>query len=190
MEKKDFTILVADDDEIARDVVGSLLSREGYPVVLARDGNEAMQALQYGPIGLVITDLKMPGPDGLMVLKHAVRISPDTAVVVLTAYGTLDTTLEAMQEGAYDYLTKPFKGQEILILADRAYRRAILMHENHELRQHLRDFCGEVEQLIKLYGGVPAGARTGWLERLERLEALAVLSQEEAQRAKKRLGLH
>lgn len=190
MEKKDFTILVADDDEIARDVVGSILSREGYPVVLARDGHEAMQALQDGSSGMVITDLRMPGPDGLMVLKHAVRISPDIAVVVLTAYGTLDTTLEAMQEGAYDYLTKPFKGQEIIILADRAFKRAILMHENNELRLHLRNICGELGKSGGISGGVSARARTAWLERLERLESLAVLSHEEAQRAKERLGLY
>ncbi len=123
MTKREFRILVADDDEIARDVIQLLLTNEGYTVFTARDGLDAIRMMRIEDVSLVITDLRMPGADGIEVLKSALLINPDIAVVILTAYGTLDTTLQAMKEGAYDYLTKPFKGQEIIFVAERAFKR-------------------------------------------------------------------
>ena len=101
MIKKAFGILVADDDEIARDVINSLLSNKGYTVFMAKDGLDAIRVMRREEIRLVITDLRMPGADGIEVLKSALRINPPMAVVILTAYGTPDTTLHAMKEGAY-----------------------------------------------------------------------------------------
>ncbi len=187
MEKKDFRILVADDDEIARDVITSLLQREGYSVIAAHDGLDAIRILRIEEVGLVITDLRMPGADGIEVLKYAVRTNSDIAVVILTAYGTLDTTLEAIKEGAYDYLTKPFKGQEIILVADRAFQRMTLVNENKELTRHLRETYRDMEALKKVAAGGNPEVTTSWLERVARLNAMGVLTENEVQILKERL---
>ncbi|MBA4373188.1 MAG: hypothetical protein C0402_10050 [Thermodesulfovibrio sp.] len=187
MEKKDFRILVADDDEIARDVITSLLQRTGYSVVSAHDGLDAIRVLRIEEVGLVITDLRMPGADGIEVLKYAVRTNPDIAVVILTAYGTLDTTLEAIKEGAYDYLTKPFKGQEIILVADRAFQRMTLINENRELTRHIRDTYRDIEVLKNVAAAGNPEVTTNWLERIARLNAMGVLTENELQILKERL---
>jgi DNA-binding NtrC family response regulator len=187
MEKRDFKILVADDDEIARDVITTILSREDYPVIAVSNGLEAINQLKIEDIHLVITDLMMPGANGIEVLKYAVRSNPDIAVVILTAYGTLDTTLEAIKEGAYDYLTKPFKTQEISILAERAYHRALLIADNRELKRNLRDTYRDLDLLKNIAASNNPEVTTGWLERIERLKSMNVLLSHEADMMKERL---
>ncbi len=187
MSKKDFRILVADDDEIARDVISTLLSNEGFSVITAKDGLDAVRALRLEEISLVITDLRMPGADGIEVLKQAIRTNSDIAVVILTAYGTLDTTLEAMKEGAYDYLTKPFKGQEIIFVADRAYGRALLLGEHKELVKQLRDTYRDLELLKTVVDKGDPGITTSWLERVERLKTMNVLTEDESAILRERL---
>ena len=187
MEKKDFKILVADDDEIARDVIRSLLSKEEYPVVTAKDGLEAIRVLRLEGINLVITDLRMPGADGIEVLKYAVRKNPDIAVVIITAYGTLDTAIEAIKEGAYDYMTKPYKVQEILALAEKAFKRELLIQENKELIQHLRDTYRDIEVIKTIAGSKNPEITTSWIERIERLKGMNVLTTDEVEILKERL---
>lgn len=188
MDIRDFRILVADDDEIALDVLSSLLSKEGYPVLTARDGIEAIAILRRDDsIGLVITDLRMPGADGLEVLRNTMRIDPDIAVVILTAYGTLDSALEAMEEGAFDYLTKPFKVQEILIIAARAFRRAMLLEERRELIRLLRDTYRDLEIIRSISISNNIDVQLSWIERIERLKRMDVLTEEEADILKERL---
>lgn len=187
MEKKDFRILIADDDEIALDVVGTILRREGYTIIPARDGGEAVRNIRQGGIGLVITDLKMPVHDGIKVLQNAVAIDPEIAVVILTAYGTLDTTLEAMKHGAYDYLTKPFRTQEIAFVAEGAHKRAILISEHKRLKGMLRDTYLGLAEMGCRADDSEAGGRDAWFERIKNLEALAVLNSEEAAWIRERL---
>lgn len=187
MLKREFKILVADDDEIALDVVSSLLSKEGYPVLTAKDGIEAIAILRRENIGLVITDLRMPGADGIEVLRNAIRIDPDMAVVILTAYGTLDSALEAMEEGAFDYLTKPFKVQEILIIAARAFKRAMLLEERRELIKLLRDTYRDLEIVKGISISNNLNIQLSWIERLESLKRMDVITEEEANILKERL---
>ncbi len=187
MDKKNFRILVADDDDIARDVITTLLSREGYFVSAVADGLEAINRLRVEDVHLVITDLKMPGADGIEVLKYAVRSNSDTAVTILTAYGTLDTTLEAIKEGAYDYLTKPFKTQEITIIAQRAFQRAQLIADNRELKKNLRETYRDLDLLKNVSLGNNPEVTTGWLERIEKLKNMNVLLAHEAEVLKERL---
>jgi DNA-binding NtrC family response regulator len=187
MMKADFRILVADDDEIARDVIATILTREGYAVVPVQHGLEAISRLRTQEIQMVITDLMMPGADGIEVLKYAVRTDPDIAVVILTAYGTLDTTLEAIKEGAYDYLTKPFKMQEISIIAERAYQRSLLIMDNRELKKNLRDTYRDMDILKTVAGIGNPDVTTGWLERIEKLRNMNVLLGDEAAVLKERL---
>lgn len=187
MIKEEFKILIADDDEIARDVIAKLLAREGYAVVPAQDGFEAISRLRTQEFQMVITDLMMPGADGIEVLKYAVRTDPDMAVVILTAYGTLDTTLEAIKEGAYDYLTKPFRTQEIAIIAERAYQRALLIRDNRELKKNLRDTYRDLDLLKTVAASGNPDVTTGWLERIEKLRTMNVLLSDEAEVLKERL---
>ena len=187
MTREAFKILIADDDEIARDVIATILAREGYTVVPVQDGPEAISRLRTNDIQMVITDLMMPGADGIEVLKYAVRADPDIAVVMLTAYGTLDTTLEAIKEGAYDYLTKPFKTREISIIAERAYQRSLLIMDNRELKKNLRDTYRDMEILKTVAGSGNPEVTTGWLERIEKLKTMNVLLTDEAEVLKDRL---
>ncbi len=187
MNKRDFKILVADDDEIALDVVSSLLSKEGYPVLVAKDGIEAIARLRREHVGLVITDLRMPGADGIEVLRQAIRIDPDIAVVILTAYGSLDSALEAMKEGAFDYLTKPFKVQEILIIAARAFKRAMLFEERRELIRLLRDTYRDLEIIKNISSSNNVDVQLSWIERIERLRSMDVITDDEANILRERL---
>ncbi len=187
MDKRDFRIIIADDDDIVRDVITTLLSREGYSTASFRDGLEAMDRLRVEDVHLVITDLMMPGANGIEVLKYAVRSNPDIAVVILTAYGTLDTTLEAIKEGAYDYLTKPFKTQEIIILAARAFQKAQLLADNRELKKNLRETYRDLELLRTVAASNNPEVTTGWLERIEKLKSMNVLQDHEADVLKERL---
>jgi DNA-binding NtrC family response regulator len=187
VDKKNFKILIADDDEIVRDVIGSLLSREGYSVVAAKDGFDAIRILRVEDVSLAITDLRMPGADGLEVLRYAVRNNSDIAVVLLTAYGTLDTAIEAITEGAYDYLTKPFKVQEVLILAEKTFKRSELINENRELKKHLRDTYRDINLIKTVAGSNNPEITTAWIERIERLKKINILTNQEADILKERL---
>ncbi len=187
VEKKNFRILVADDDDIVRDVITTLLLRDGFSVTSASDGLEAINLLRTEDVHLVISDLMMPGVDGIEVLKFAVRSNPDIAVVILTAYGTLDTTLEAIRAGAYDYLTKPFKAQEISILAERAFQRSLLIYDNRELKKNLRDTYRDLGLLKNIVASNNPEVTSGWLERIEKLKIMNVLLAQEADVLKERL---
>lgn len=145
MEKREFLILVAEDDAIVRDVIENFLAEAGYAAVAAADGPSALQVLRLNDVRLVLTDLRMPGADGMEVMRAAIQNNPKTAVVVLTAYGTLDTALEAMKEGAYDYIVKPFVMQQLLLVVRNAFRMANLMEENEQLSNQLRETARSLE---------------------------------------------
>lgn len=187
MEKRDFRILVADDDEIVRDAVSALLSGEGYSVLSAVDGLDAMGVLRVEDINLVISDLRMPGADGSEVLRYAVRNNPDIVVIILTAYGTLDTALEAIKEGAYDYLTKPFKIKEIILLVEKVFRRAGLINENRELRKNLRDAYRDIRLMRTVVDNNNPEIITAWIEKIEALKSTNVITQQDAEILKERL---
>ena len=187
LEKRDFRILIADDDDITREMLVEFLGREGYTVLAAADGQEAIRLMKVQDVQLVLTDYKMPGADGLEVLGSAARISPDAAVVMLTAYGSMDIILKAMGQGAYGYLTKPFNIQEIAIVADRAYERAVLISEKKELLGHLRDTYRDLELVKTVTDSRHPGVTADWLERIERLRELGVLTPHEVDTLRQRL---
>ena len=145
MKKADFKVLVAEDDDIVRDVIVKFLTDEGYSVVVAKDGLEAVKMLRLEDIKLVLSDLRMPGADGMEVLRSSMRINPNIAVVIITAYGTLDTALEAMNEGAYDYIVKPFVMQQLLLVVRNAFIMAMLMDENKKLVNELKETHRKLE---------------------------------------------
>src|ERR687892_2339555 len=133
------TLLVADDDPGLRESLERTLAREGYRIVLASDGRAALERFQAGGIDLIVTDLKMPGLTGLELLRAAKAIAPDVDVILLTAFGTVEEAVKAMKDGAYDFLTKPFRREQLVKLIDKALERRSLIAQNRDLRQQLED---------------------------------------------------
>jgi two-component system, NtrC family, response regulator HydG len=133
------TLLVADDDPGLRESLERTLTREGYRVVLASDGRAALERVQAGGVDLIVTDLKMPGLTGLELLRAAKAIMPDVDVILLTAFGTVEEAVKAMKDGAYDFLTKPFRREQLIKLIDKALERRELIEQNRALKKQLED---------------------------------------------------
>lgn len=132
------TILVADDDAVARELLAEALKKEGYAVEAFASGEEVIARGRCGPVDLVLTDIRMGAVDGLTVLREFKRMSPNTAVVVLTAFGSLEGAIEAIKQGAYDYLAKPFKKEDIKLVVKRSLDHCQLLRENNRFRQELK----------------------------------------------------
>ncbi len=130
-------ILIVDDEQSMRDVLSIMLKRAGYGVTVAADGEEAIAQLGKDIFDLVITDLKMPKVGGLDVLKAVKDSSPDTVVLVITAFASTETAIEAMKRGAYDYLTKPFQVDEVQLIIRNALEKRRLSTENMLLKREL-----------------------------------------------------
>src|ERR1700704_5849845 len=133
------TILVVDDEEIMREILETLLTREGYPVPLASSGNEGLELARSLPFDAAIVDIMMPGIDGIATLDELRRIDEDLAVIIITAYASVESAISAMKSGAFDYITKPFKNDEVLVVVRNAMERRRLVHENRNLRQNIQE---------------------------------------------------
>ena len=133
----DTTILVVDDDEPNRTTLSRILEREGYAVAHANNGREGLEILRSRTIDLVLTDLKMPGMTGIDLLRAIRTVDPDVQVVVMTAFGTVETAVEAMKEGAYDFVTKPIKRLDLTQCIRQALEKRNLTLENRRLREQL-----------------------------------------------------
>jgi DNA-binding NtrC family response regulator len=131
-------ILVVDDEPSMRTTLSILLKREGYHVSLAGSGAEALPMLAPGEYDMILTDLKMEGMDGIELLRHIKAVDPQAEVLIFTAYGTIASAVEAMKLGAYDYIGKPFDGEELLLKVARALERKALVKEVQDLRQELQ----------------------------------------------------
>src|SRR5581483_991109 len=128
-------ILVVDDQEMMRDSLAGTLVREGHEVVATGDPSNAVERLSNGArFDLLITDLKMPKMTGIELLAEAKRLRPELPVVLMTAFATVSTAVEAMKLGAYDYIQKPFDGDEIKLLVERTLEHSRLIRENQALR--------------------------------------------------------
>ncbi len=130
-------ILVVDDEESNRVTLERLLVREGYTVRHAASGREALEVFRADAIDVVLTDLKMPGMTGLDLLRAVRTLDVDVEVVVMTAYGTVETAVEAMKEGAYDFVSKPLKRVELVKCLRKALEKRALTVENRQLRERL-----------------------------------------------------
>ncbi len=120
-------ILVIDDEEIIRNLLTDVLAEAGYEVTAVASAEEALKRVKEIPFEVVITDLKMPGMDGIEVLRKVKKVDSDISVIVITGYATVETAVEAMREGAYDYLSKPFNMAEIRIVVGKAVERRALI---------------------------------------------------------------
>jgi len=148
-------VLLVDDHKPFRDSLAKILEGKGLRVFSANDGEEALDTLRKEEIHLVLTDLKMPRMDGVELLKVAKTIRPEVEVILITGYGTVDTAVTAMKDGAYDYIQKPFKPQEILKLVRKAIEKQSLVLENRILQERIKDF----QKVEKIVGRSPAMRR-------------------------------
>jgi DNA-binding NtrC family response regulator len=132
------TIHLIDDEPIIHEVLGQLLSSEGYEVEISASGEEALGKLTQQAFDLTLLDMLMPGMDGLAVLKRIREKDPQATVIIITAYASVESALAAMKNGAYDYIQKPFKHEELILTIQRALERRHLQEENLRLRDELR----------------------------------------------------
>jgi len=130
-------ILIIDDDASLRRILEYNLLEEGYAVTAVASGEEGLRTLQAEQYSLVITDMKMPGIDGVGVLKGVHALSPETLVIIITAFGTIDIAVEAMKSGAYDYITKPFNRDGLRLTVAKALQFSAIKAENSDLRHEL-----------------------------------------------------
>jgi len=157
------TILVVDDDASSRVTLERMLGREGYAVTHAESGRDAITKFRARPGDLVLTDLKMPGMTGIDLLKAVRTIDPDVEVIVMTAYGTVETAVEAMKHGAYDFVSKPLQRMEIVSTVRKALEKRSLQLENRRLR----------EQLGTVGEGQLVGRSQAWTTMLDEVEQVA-----------------
>ena len=153
----DTRVLVVDDERSMRELLAIMLRQAGHDVTVADGGEAAIKALKSDTFDLVITDLRMREVDGLAVLRAAKEQSPQTVVLVVTAFASTETAVEAMKLGAYDYLTKPFKVDEIKLTIANALERKRLQDENQALKRQLRrergfeNFLGKSPQMLDIF---------------------------------------
>ena len=150
-------ILVVDDDPEIVEIISDVLKNAGYEVESAHNGRVAIEELENNFCDLVITDLNMPEVDGMEVLKHVVMKFPDTLCIILTGYGTIKGSVEAIKIGAFDYVSKPLKSDEILMIVEKALRYQSLERENILLKDQLRqkyrfeNFVGKSPAIQKVF---------------------------------------
>lgn len=157
VEETRLTILIAEDDPNLGEALSGFLRDRGHRVALARDGGEALAHLKRQPFSLVITDLIMPEADGLTVLRAARRLEPPPLVVIMTGYASIDSAIQATREGAYDYLRKPFKLQELEIAVANASRLLALYRENQALIKKLENLSARLASVTQARDASPAG---------------------------------
>jgi two-component system, NtrC family, response regulator AtoC len=150
-------VLVVDDDEITCNLLEEVLSKEGYTVQKALDGRQAIDQGEKQTYDVVLTDIKMVGVDGMEVLRAYRQKSPETIIIMMTAFGSIETAIRAIKEGAYDYVSKPFKLEEIKLTIHRALEQKRLLVENIYYRQELitkyklENIVGRSPQMLQVY---------------------------------------
>jgi two-component system nitrogen regulation response regulator GlnG len=153
-------ILIADDDESMRWVLGKTFGPPKYHSDAVASADEALQRLRESSYDVLLMDIRMPGMSGLEALAQAKLVQPDLSVIIITAYGTMMTAIEAMKWGAYDYVTKPFDVEEVEIIAQKALKAQALARENLELRANLRrkyeinNLVGSSEKMQQVYKAI------------------------------------
>lgn len=166
MKKVKGKILIVEDEKSMREVLRMLLEGEHYEVTTAADGLEGLSCIEKDIYDLVITDMKMPKADGLAVLRKVKELSPETIVIMITAFGTTETAIEAMKLGAYDYISKPFNIDEIRLIVRKALEKKRLREELSLLREQvestyaLENIIGQSPGMQELFKLVPKIAQS------------------------------
>jgi DNA-binding NtrC family response regulator len=140
-------MLIAEDDEILGSMLRDFLQRPERELQVKKNGQEAIRDFTNQPYDIVIADLMLPGADGLQVLKEVKARYPECEVIIITGYASLDTAIQAIRGGAYDYIRKPFKLEELEVAVKNASEKILLIRENRHLLQKLKDTMGEMDGL-------------------------------------------
>ncbi len=166
MNRNRYSLLIVDDDPVTLDLLKEVLTKEGYEVRTALSGEEAISLAERNLFDIVITDVRMGIKDGMEVLREFKKNSPETTVIMITAFGSIDTAIEAIREGAFDYISKPFKLEEIKLTVRRAFEQRRLIEENRLYRQELiekyqfKNVIGRTPQMLYVYKTIAKVANT------------------------------
>ena len=150
-------ILIVDDEEVLQDVLASLIRREGWNPLSARTGEDALQILEQEEVDLVLLDLMLPGMSGMEVMKQVHQRNPDQVVVIITAFSSIEGAIDAMRQGAFHYIPKPFKNEEVLLTIHKGLEQRRLARENKSLREQLRqryafgNIIGKSKPMLKVF---------------------------------------
>ncbi|MBI5561948.1 MAG: sigma-54-dependent Fis family transcriptional regulator [Deltaproteobacteria bacterium] len=147
MTDVNFKILITDDDPDVRELLIEAVRDWGYTAVVAKDGEDALVKLRMERYNIVVTDLMMPKMDGLVLLQRIKELDRDIQVIMITGYATIETAVNAIQAGAYDYIAKPFRLDELMIVIKKACEWIRLMAQNKELLDELHSAHAEIAQL-------------------------------------------
>ncbi|PYR74126.1 MAG: hypothetical protein DMF86_19010, partial [Acidobacteria bacterium] len=142
------TVLVVDDEEIMREILEALLTREDYDVRLATTAQEGLDLARSMPFDAAIVDVMLPGMDGITALDEFKKIDDDLPVLMITAFASVENAIAAMKRGAFDYITKPFKNDEVLVVLRNALAQRRLVAENRALRQNLQAHANHFGDII------------------------------------------
>lgn len=155
--RETMNILIVDDEEVLQDVLTSLVRREGWNPLSARTGEEALSLLEREEVDLVLLDLMLPAMSGMEVMQQIHRRNPDQVVVVITAFSSIEGAIAAMREGAFHYIPKPFKNEEVLLTIRKGLEQRRLARENKSLREQLRqryafgNIIGKSKPMLKVF---------------------------------------
>ncbi|MBE9528979.1 MAG: sigma-54-dependent Fis family transcriptional regulator [Proteobacteria bacterium] len=158
MAAEKFKILIVDDDVDLRELLIEAVRNWDYVADVAKDGQEALLKLRMEKYDLVVCDLMMPGMDGLTLLTKIKELDKDILVIIITGYATIETAVKAIEAGAYDYIAKPFRLDELMIVIKNACERLRLTFQNKALLDELRDAYSEIAMLKDNIGGKASGA--------------------------------
>lgn len=166
-------ILVVDDEKGMRDLLSKVLKKEGYQVFIANDGEEGLEIIKNNALDIVIADLDMPVMNGIEMIKQARDFDPNLTIIIITAYASIETAIDALKLGAYDYLVKPFNIEEVKLIIKKAFERINLISQNIYLKSELNDkvyfpgIIGSSEKMQKVLELIKAVAPTDSLVLLE-----------------------
>jgi len=191
-------LLVVDDEVFVRELLEEYFSRLGYEVMAAESGDTGVAAVQAGKFGVALVDLKMPGKDGIETLREIRRLDPRCVIVIMTGYPTIDSSIEALRSGAFDYIIKPFKLGELREVVERAAKEYRLKVEIDGIQERIETVEGELRQYRqgRQHNGeectAPPKTETdphvqAQVRELDRLRDAGHLSYEEHERQKQRL---
>ena len=166
MSEAQLSVLVVDDELAMRESIAAWLRQDGYPVAVADSGAKALELMEAREFDLALVDIKMPGMDGLTLLERIKELQPDTLVIIITAYGSIESSVRAMKAGASDYLLKPFDPEQLMLLLEKTGRQRAMLRENQLLRGRLAQCAGPgFEDLV--------GSSPAMLKVFEQIEEVA-----------------
>jgi two-component system NtrC family response regulator len=151
------TILIVDDEKNYLTILSAVLEDEGFEILTALSGREALEVHKTSDLDLIVTDMKMPGMDGIELLKHIKSVDPDLPIIMMTAHGTIDKAVEAMQKGAYSYILKPFDNERLIIYVKKAISMYQVVKENRRLRDavesqyHFGNIIGKSKKMRNIF---------------------------------------